>query len=67
MKECCNTCARQYKAHKTDFTKLRITEPIDSEIDGYICMAFADERIAVLIVGNDPDSAFCEVYTPRAE
>lgn len=65
MKECCANCKLMFKAHKTDFTKLKTNEPIDSELDGYICMAFAYERIATWMIGNDIKSGFCEAFTPK--
>ena len=65
MKECCANCALMYKAHKTDFTKLNTDEDIDSVLEGYICMAFACERVATQMVGGDPKTGICEMYTPK--
>ena len=65
MKECCCTCRHMYIGHKTDFTKLKTGEPIDSVMKGYICMAFAYENVATWMVGNNPSMGLCEAYTPR--
>ena len=68
MKECCQTCKLRYEAHQTDFRKLGTDEHIDSIIDdAFICMAFAYEGIANLMVGTDPNLGLCEVYTPKTE
>lgn len=65
MKKCCQTCKLRYEAHQTDFRKLGTSEPIDSMIDdAFICMAFAYEGIANLMIGTDPNIGFCEAYTP---
>ena len=65
MKECCQSCKLRYEAHQTDFRKLGTDEPIDSIIDdAFICMAFAYEGIANLMIGADPKTGFCEAYTP---
>lgn len=65
MKASCEHCALCYEAHKTDYTKVGTGEEIDSVIDGYICMAFARERIATLMVGLDPTKGMCEMWTER--
>ena len=65
MKECCNNCALMYEAQKTDFTKLNTDEHIDSKLEGYICMAFAFERVATWMIGSDPNTGMCEMYTPK--
>ena len=67
MKECCQTCSLRYEAHQTDFRKLGTGEPIDSMIDAFVCMVFAHEGIANLMIGIDPNTGFCEAYTPNAE
>ena len=68
MKECCQTCKLRYEAHQTDFRKLGTDEHIDSIIDdAFICMAFAYEGIANLMIGTDPNLGLCEVYTPKTE
>lgn len=64
MKKCCTNCKNRFDAQKTDFTKLNTDEPIDSILDGFICMAFASERVAVLMVGTDEQNGICEMYSP---
>ena len=64
MKECCTNCKNRFDAHKTDFTKLKTDEPIDSILDGFICMAFANERVAVWMIGTDEQNGICEMYSP---
>ena len=64
MKACCATCAFRYDLQKTDFTKLKTAEPIDTDLEGYICMGFAYERVAIWLVGNDPQKGICEMYSP---
>lgn len=65
MKECCANCKLMFKAHKTDFNKLDVLEPIDSELEGFICMGLGYERVATWIVGLDADTGLCEEFIPK--
>ena len=66
MKKCCTNCKNRFDAHKTDFTKLNTDEPIDSILDGFICMAFASEGVAYWMLGVDEDKGICEMYKERS-
>lgn len=54
-----------FKAHKTDFTKLKTSKSIDSELDGFICMGLGYERVATWMVGLDADTGLCEEFIPK--
>lgn len=62
-KECCTTCARYFKGKKSDYSKGGCK---DSDMDGFICMCFADEDIAVWMTGIGQNEQ-CEMYTPKGE
>ena len=34
-------------------------------VEGFLCMAFADERTAVWMTGIDPDDGHCECFIPK--
>lgn len=61
--ECCTTCARCFKAEKSDYSNGGCK---DSDMEGYICMCFADEDIAVWMVGTSQNEQ-CEMYIPKGE
>lgn len=62
MNEHCGNCARCYRLEKLDYTQGGC---IKTGMDGFICMAFADEGIACWMVGTDLDSGMCECYEPK--
>lgn len=65
MKECCANCKLKFEAHKTDFRKLKTDDPIDYELDGFICMGLGYERVATWIVGLDAETGLCEEFIPK--
>lgn len=67
MKECCANCKLMFKAHKTDFRKLKTDEPIDYELEGFICMGLGHERVATWMVGLDAETGLCEMFSPKTE
>lgn len=58
-KESCANCSRLYKLTKSDYSKGGCEH---TDMEGYICMAFADERKAVWIVGLDESLEMCECF-----
>ena len=63
MKECCANCALRYDLKMSDYSHGGCK---DFDIDnGFICMAFADERIAMFMVGVDENTGMCECFTER--
>lgn len=62
MSESCGNCAYCYRLKKLDYSQGGC---IHTNMDGYICMAFADEGITYWMVGNDLNSDMCEAYTPK--
>ena len=64
MKECCANCRRRYKLEKFDYSRGGCEH---TEMDGYICMAFADEKVAVWMVGKDERNGMCEVFSPKED
>ena len=60
--ETCKTCRNHYRLEKLDYSAGGCQH---SDMDGYICMAFADEGIACWMVGTDLDSGMCEAYVPK--
>ena len=64
MIDCCNTCCYKYILHKADYSHGGCEHNI---MDGFICMAFADENIAEWMVGTNPNSGLCECYEPKKQ
>ena len=64
MDEHCGNCVRCYRLEKCDYSQGGC---IHTNMDGYICMAFADEGIACWMVGEDLNSGMCEAYMPKRE
>ena len=64
MKECCASCRRRYELEKFDYSRGGCEH---TEMDGYICMAFADEGKAVWMVGLNAEVGLCEVFEPKEE
>ena len=62
VNEHCGNCANCYKLEKLDFSQGGC---IHTEMEGYICMAFADEGLACWMVGEDLDSGRCECWTEK--
>lgn len=61
MPENCATCRRCYRLEKLDYSN----GCEHTTMDGYVCMAFADEGLAFWMVGEDIDSGMCECYEPK--
>ena len=64
MKECCANCRRRYKLTRFDYSNGGCEH---TDMDGYICMAFADESEAVWMVGLNAETGLCEVFEPKEE
>lgn len=61
MKECCANCRNKYELTKFDYSKDGCEH---TDMDGYICMAFAHERQAVWMLGANEQTCTCECYVP---
>ena len=59
MKECWANCRRRYKLTKFDYSHGGCEH---TEMDGYICMAFACEGQAVWMVGCHEQFDLCECF-----
>ena len=59
MKECCATCRHKYTIARGDYRHGGCKTDF---VEGFICMAFADERVATWQVGLDPDTGICECW-----
>lgn len=59
MSEYCATCKHRYNLKKLDYSNGGC---VDTDMTGYICMAFADENIACWMVGQNEQTGMCEVY-----
>ena len=64
MKECCESCRNRYKLVKFDYSRGGCKH---TDMDGYICMAFASENQAVWMVGQQEQFGLCECYAKRDE
>ena len=58
----CANCAYAYRPKKLDYSQGGCKH---EDMDGFICMAFADERIANWMYGLKMDEAMCEVWKPK--
>lgn len=62
--ECCANCRRRYKLVKFDYSHGGC---IHTDMDGYVCMAFSDEKEAIWMVGNHEKLNMCECYVPTKD
>ena len=60
--ECCATCRRRYDLMKFDYSQ---DGCIHTDMEGYICTAFADEGKMVWMVGEDENTGMCECWEPK--
>lgn len=65
MIKCCGTCNRRLNGVKSDHTLLGSGIEIDSDMDGFICLALAAEGVAFWMLGVDEESGMCEMYKER--
>lgn len=56
-KECCGTCRYKYTIARNNYRNGGCKTDF---LDGFVCMAFADEGIASWMVGIDPEIGMCE-------
>ena len=61
---CCANCRHKYTLEKWDYSHGGCDHSV---MNGYACMSFAKEGIAVWMVGEDPDYGMCECYEPKEE
>ena len=61
MKESCESCKFAFYLERLDYRDGGCKHEM---MDGHICMAFSNERIAAWMVGIPRDSGMCECYTP---
>lgn len=59
---CCKNCKFRYDLEKLDYSKGGCNH---RKMDGFICMAFADEDISNWMYGLDEDIAMCEEFAPK--
>lgn len=64
MKECCANCRNRYRLVRFDYSHSGCEH---TDMDGYICMAFADEGEAVWMVGLDAEAGLCELFEPKED
>lgn len=64
MKESCANCRRRYKLTKFDYSHGGCEH---TDMEGFICMAFASEGEAIWSIGLHENFALCEEYVPREE
>lgn len=66
MKKCCRNCRNRLDGIKSDCTLLGSGIDIDSDMDGFICLALAYEGVAYWMLGVDEDKGMCEMYKERS-
>ena len=59
---CCTNCRLKLDLEKADYSKGGCTH---SMYEGYCCLAFSDEGLAVHMYGTDPAYGRCECFTPK--
>jgi hypothetical protein len=60
----CVTCKNRFDLSRYDYSHGGCEH---TDMDGFICMAFADEHTAIWMVGISEDTEGCECYTERKE
>ena len=63
-KECCATCRRNLTIARNDYSDGGCRTDF---LEGFVCMAFADEGIASWMVGLDPETGRCEMWGMRRD
>lgn len=63
-KESCDTCKYRLALRKYDYSEGGCKH---THMEGFTCMVFAREGIAVWMYGLDESEALCECYSPRKE
>ena len=58
----CSNCKLCFGLEKLDYSKGGCKH---TPMEGFVCMAFANEGQANWMVGLDRDTIGCEVFTPR--
>ena len=61
MKHCCANCKNKFNLTKYDYTDGNCDH---TKMEGFICMAFSDERDAIWMVGLDSGEEECECFVP---
>ena len=69
MKDCCKNCKHYFPLVKFDYSHGGCEH---SDMDGYICMAFAtpesgEPPVAIWMVGEDPTTGMCECFVQKDE
>ena len=59
---CCSTCRMYYRLTKFDYSRGGCKH---SDAEGFACLAYGYEGVAIWMIGNNPDTEVCEVYSPR--
>lgn len=67
MSACCRTCESHLDGVKSDHTLLGSGIDIDSDMDGFICLALAYEGVAYWMLGVDEERGICEMYKERSK
>lgn len=60
IRERCESCKHRYALKEYEYSKFGCA---DTDMPGYICMAFADEGIAIWMVGSSGNG--CECFSPK--
>ena len=58
----CVTCNKRFDLKRYDYSHGGCEH---TDMDGFICMAFADEQTAIWMIGVNEDADGCECYTER--
>lgn len=64
MEECCKTCGHNLKLTRFDYTD---TGCKHTEMEGFICTAFAFEGDAIWMMGLNQEKDLCECFYPRSK
>ena len=64
MKECCNTCELKKKLVKLDYSQGGC---IHTDYEGFACLALAFEGEVAHMVGDNPETGMCEMYSPMED
>ena len=62
MKKCCANCKFKFDLKILDYSNGGCRH---SDADGFICMNFEDEGIAMHMIGLDENTGSCEAYSSR--
>lgn len=65
MTESCENCRLRLKLSKWDYSDVKNKGVPKEDMEGYVCLAFQNEGLAVWLVGESEKNGMCECWEER--